>query len=133
MFNKKPGQTAKTIPENSQLETQNKQLQLKIEYLTEEIKSLREKSKNYEDAIKLNLETLTSFKISDNKQNSFCSNELNTKGTKKTVNSDYQNVIESLTIENRRLYEIIQNTSQDCDKAKSKVILFSYNQSGSKI
>lgn len=125
MFNKKPGQTVKTIPENSQLETQNKQLLLKIEYLTEEITSLREKTKNYEDAIKLNLETLTSFKISDNKQNSFCSNELNTKGTKKTGNSDYHNVIESLTIENKRLYEIIQSTSQDCDKAKSKVIFFS--------
>lgn len=131
MFNKKSGQTAKATPENSELETKNKQLALKIEYLTEEIKSLREKSKNYQDALKLNLETLSSFKISDNKQqSSFCSNELNTKGTKKTglgVNSDYQNMIESLTIENRRLYEIIQATSQDCDKAKSKVKFFSHN------
>jgi hypothetical protein len=125
MFNKKLGQAAKAAPENPDLETKNKQLALKIEFLNEEIKSLREKSKNYEEAIKLNLETLSTFKLSENKLNSFNSNELNTKGTtKKTgggINTDYHNIIESLTSENKRLYEIIQAISVDCDKAKSKV------------
>lgn len=114
------------IPSDRNQSSKINQLTLKIDYLSEEIRTLSERNTNLEQILKLNQETMRTLKILDS---SVQRSSYDITSTKTKANKSFPNIpiLENLTTENKKLYEMLENISKECESLKSRVYFYCFN------